>query len=116
MRMNWGLLIIVCILATVFVVRDIALEKRLETTETELYDTQGQLAFVKSQMIMLLDEMKQSEEASNVLIEKTEKASKDRAQKLMDLETDPGSCDWLDNPLPERVRNNYCRADDDTAD
>ena len=92
---------------------------RLDEMAGKLETTQKELTAAKAEIEQLNQTAARQTEAQNILFDRINEGAKSYVQKVHEIETDDGACEWLDALLPDSVRKYYgCNpsgAGDDTA-
>ena len=109
--MWWHVVLIVVLIVSAIIGMWVCVARQsdqLDAMAVQLEATQKELTAAQSEIERLKDTAERNETASNILFDRMNKGAKNYVQKVHEVETDDGACDWLDALLPDSVRKYYC--------
>ena len=81
------------------------LSHKLDQTKSELEEAQALNVRMQSEVTAIRDDMIRTRNADLVYYERIDRAEHEYQDKIQTLEKDKLACDWLDDVLPDGVRN-----------
>lgn len=116
-------IIITCVIfaLTCFAIAAIKIQHdRIVRLSSQLSDADAKIQMLTDEIEMVRAITEKGNNVQTVYIERIKADAAEHAEKIIEVETDESACDWLDQLLPDSVRQRYgCKTatgDRDTAD
>jgi hypothetical protein len=89
---------------------------RLDAAIMEIEKTKTELEAMQDQMDRMRIDAAKRDNSAVIVYERVNKGAIEYAEKIEAVESDPDSCDWLDDTLPDSVRKYFkCEGNTDGA-